>query len=219
MQPLQVAQSYTATIPADTGVGMDSATLSHAIEPFYSTKGVGKGTGLGLSMVHGLAGQSGGFLQLDSAEGYGTTATLWLPAADPEALAAPDKLEEWSQGQTGLNILLVDDEALVRQGTGAILHDLGHNVLEVDAGGDALGVLRSQPVDILVTDYLMPGMSGLELARSARKLRRDLPVLMITGFADLVDDSASDVSRLSKPFHVRELAQAIEREMNRPAGQ
>ncbi|MAF29889.1 MAG: hybrid sensor histidine kinase/response regulator [Croceicoccus sp.] len=210
---------YVLVEVTDTGVGMDAATLSHAIEPFYSTKGVGKGTGLGLSMVHGLAGQSGGFLQLDSAEGYGTTATLWLPAADPEALAAPDKLEEWSQGQTGLNILLVDDEALVRQGTGAILHDLGHNVLEVDAGGDALGVLRSQPVDILVTDYLMPGMSGLELARSARKLRRDLPVLMITGFADLVDDSASDVSRLSKPFHVRELAQAIEREMNRPAGQ
>lgn len=80
-------------------------------------------------------------------------------------------------------------------------------------------MLRSQPVDILVTDYLMPVMSGLKLARSARKLRRDLPVLMITGFADLADDSASDVSRLSKPFHVRELAQAIEREMNRPAGQ
>lgn len=119
---------YVLVEVTDTGVGMDAATLSHAIEPFYSTRGVGKGTGLGLSMVHGLAGQSGGFLQLDSAEGRGTTATLWLPAADPDALAAPDKLEEWSQGQTGLNILLVDDEALVRQGTGAILHDLGHNV-------------------------------------------------------------------------------------------
>jgi len=207
--------AYVLIEVSDNGSGMDEATLARAIEPFYSTKGVGKGTGLGLSMVHGLAAQSGGVLHMASTPGQGTTATLLLPAASPDAIGAPETREAWSQDRAGLTILLVDDEALVRQATLALLHDLGHQVVEADNGAAALDHLRLHPVDILITDYLMPGMSGLELAREARKSVPDLPVLMITGFADLADDTASDVSRLPKPFNIDELARSIESEIAR----
>jgi CheY-like chemotaxis protein len=212
-QPGLIPGPYALIRVADTGAGMDAATLARAVEPFYSTKGVGKGTGLGLSMVHGLAAQSGGALVLESAPGIGTTARLWLPAAIAEAVAPTIPSDDWQRNGQALKILLVDDEELVRTGTAEMLADMGHEIVQVSSGAAALGALRSQAFDILVTDYLMPSMSGLELAREARKLRRDLPVLMITGFADLADDRGLDVARLAKPFHMDELARAIELEM------
>lgn len=204
---------YVLIQVTDTGSGMDAETLARAVEPFYSTKGVGKGTGLGLSMVHGLAAQSGGALILRSSLGQGTTAKLWLPAAAAEAITSAAQQDDWQRGDRTLKILLVDDEELVRQGTAALLADLGHEVVEAGSGAVALGLLRSEAFDILVTDYLMPSMSGVELAREGRKIRRDLPVLMITGFADLTDDRATDVARLPKPFHLNELAMAIEHQV------
>ncbi|MBA2934441.1 response regulator [Sphingomonas sp. CGMCC 1.13654] len=204
---------YTLICVADTGSGMDAATLARAVEPFYSTKGVGKGTGLGLSMVHGLAAQSGGTLVLESEPGSGTTVKLWLPAASLEAVTASVPSEDWQSHGQKLRILLVDDEELVRAGTAEMLADMGHEIVQAGSGATALAVLRSRPFDILVTDYLMPSMSGLELAREARKLRSDLPVLLITGFADLADDRATDVARLAKPFQMDELARSIEAEV------
>jgi len=200
---------YVRIAVADNGAGMDAATLARAVEPFYSTKGVGKGTGLGLSMVHGLAAQSGGRLVLRSQPGQGTVAEILLPAASSEALSHVSPVEMPLLETGPLRILLVDDEDVVREGTAAMLEEMGHLVTQAVSGVQALGQIRSQPFDIVVTDYLMPSMSGLELAREARKVRADIPVLMITGFADLAEDTASDVLHLAKPFRTAEMARAI----------
>ena len=201
--------SYVRVAVTDSGAGMDAATLSRAVEPFYSTKGVGKGTGLGLSMVHGLAAQSGGQLTLHSEPGEGTTAEIWLPAATSAAVTHKPRFDPAMVEAPPMRILLVDDEDSVRASTAAMLEDMGHRVIPADNGQAALRAIRSQPFDIVVTDYLMPGMSGLELAAEARKVRADMPILMITGFADLAADTATHVIRLSKPFRAAELARAI----------
>jgi signal transduction histidine kinase/FixJ family two-component response regulator len=201
--------SYIRLSIADDGTGMDEATLKRAIEPFYSTKGVGKGTGLGLSMVHGLAAQSGGALRLSSVLGRGTTAELWLPVADRPARITVPMAEDTAGPGRPLKILLTDDEELVRIGTADMLRDLGHNVTHVGSGARAITLLRTEDFDLLVTDYLMPGMNGIELAREARQVRADLPVLLITGFADLADSAFADIVRLPKPFRRSNLARAI----------
>lgn len=200
---------YVRIAVADSGAGMDAETLARAVEPFYSTKGVGKGTGLGLSMVHGLAAQSGGRLTLNSKPGTGTVAEILLPAASSAALSHSSPVEMPLLETPPLRILLVDDEEIVREGTAAMLEDMGHFVKQAASGAQALRQIRSDPFDIVVTDYLMPAMSGLELAREARRVRADIPVLMITGFADLAEDTASDVRRLPKPFRTAEMARAI----------
>jgi len=193
----------------DSGAGMDADTLRRAIEPFYSTKGVGKGTGLGLSMVHGLAAQSGGALLLHSAPGAGTTAELWLPEADTPAEIAQPMAEQSLPETPPLTILLVDDEELVRCGTADMLADLGHCVTQATSGTAALSLLRTQGYDLLVTDYLMPAMNGLELVGEVRRLRPDLPALLITGFADLAEGATEHLVRLPKPFRQADLAQAV----------
>jgi PAS domain S-box-containing protein len=203
------AGRYVCFAIADTGAGMDEATLRRAVEPFYSTKGVGKGTGLGLSMVHGLAAQSGGALLLTSEVGVGTTAELWLPVADGPVVAALVAAEDPTVEMASLRILLVDDEELVRAGTADMLADMGHAVVQAASGAQALGLLGGGGFDLLVSDYLMPGMTGIELATEARRIAPDLPVLLITGFADMPAGDGGDVSRLPKPFRRRELARAL----------
>lgn len=193
----------------DTGTGMDAATLKRAIEPFYSTKGIGKGTGLGLSMVHGLAAQSGGALHLSSTPGFGTTAELWLPIADQPARPSQLPADESVEASRPLEILLIDDEELVRIGTADMLADLGHQVTHVASGPHALSRLRSQRFDLLITDYLMPGMNGIEVAREARQLRPEMPVLLITGFADLATEVVPEITRLAKPFRRSDLSRTI----------
>ena len=191
----------------DTGVGMDAMTVKRAIDPFFTTKGVGRGTGLGLSSVHGLAAQSGGDFALDSQPGRGTTATLWLPVSgdvlsDPDH-AANDAVIPRAAGET---VLLVDDEDLVRGGTADMLADAGYTVVSVGSGFEALQKIHTGLVfDALVTDYAMPGMTGAELAREIRRLRPDTPTLMITGFATLTDREAGGLPRLAKPFRQAEL--------------
>ena len=201
--------SYVCLDIADTGIGMDDETLKRAIEPFYSTKGIGKGTGLGLSMVHGLAAQSGGALRLASTVGKGTIASLWLPVADQPAAKIVATADEPVKVDYSLKVLLADDEELVRVGTADMLADLGHRVVHVSSGAQAIAKLRKEAFDLLVTDFLMPGMSGMELAREARDLHPQLPVLLITGFADLAGSATIDVNRLAKPFRHNDLARAI----------
>jgi CheY-like chemotaxis protein/two-component sensor histidine kinase len=199
---------YISLSVADTGAGMDEATLAKAVDPFFSTKGVGKGTGLGLSMVHGLASQLGGGLLLSSRLGFGTVAELWLPVAeesahDPEAAAAGSPV-----AATG-TVLLVDDEELVRMSTATMLSDLGFRVLEAASGEEAMRMIREGVrADVLVTDHLMPGMTGTELARAVRGMRPGVRVLIISGYAEL-DGIAPDLPRLTKPFHFAELAQHL----------
>ncbi|MBW8910326.1 MAG: response regulator [Sphingomonas sp.] len=203
--------NYIRLLIADSGEGMDEATLKRAIEPFYSTKGIGKGTGLGLSMVHGLAAQSGGALLLDSVRGKGTTAELWLPVAGAVAApfqAAPD---DSVPSIEPLSILLVDDEEIVRLGTADMLIDMGHAVTEVPSGADAMAMLRRRSFDLLITDYLMPGMNGADLAAEAHKTLPELPILLVTGFADFAEGAAQNFARLAKPFRQIELARMLSR--------
>jgi PAS domain S-box-containing protein len=201
---------YVRLSVADTGVGMDQATLQRAIEPFFSTKGIGKGTGLGLSMVHGLASQLGGTLLIHSQLGVGTNVEFWLPAsAQAVESAAPIELTQASGKPKG-TALLVDDEELVRASTADMLAELGHTVVEADSAEAALRLIEQglRP-DLLVTDHLMPGMTGTELARSLRMRLPDTAVLVVSGYAD-ADGIAPDLPRLTKPFGSAELAAALE---------
>jgi CheY-like chemotaxis protein len=195
----------------DTGVGMDASTLKRAVEPFFSTKGLGKGTGLGLSMVHGLAAQSGGALMLSSTPGVGTQAQLWLPIAGEEAAASEQMPVETVLAARPATVLLIDDEELVRVGTAEMLMDLGYSVIQAGSGVEALAVLRAREadIDLLVTDYLMPGMSGADVAREARRLRPELPTLLMTGYTNLVQGPGAELPRLAKPFRQVELAKRL----------
>jgi PAS domain S-box-containing protein len=207
---------YVALSVSDTGCGMDEEVLRHAQEPFFTTKGVGKGTGLGLSMVHGLAEQSGGKLVLKSCPGEGTTADIWLPVAEETAL--PDLRTEAPppvlRASRRLSVLVVDDDLLVLENTAAMLDDLGHTVIEARSGEEALALLqRTRSVDLVVTDYAMPGMTGLQLASAITAERPGTVVLLSTGYAELPSEARSGLPRLAKPFDQAALAKAIEAAM------
>jgi signal transduction histidine kinase len=195
----------------DTGCGMDEATLRRAAEPFFTTKDRGRGTGLGLSMVDGLVGQSGGAMRIGSRPGFGTTVELWLPAspageADREHPAAPSIAGETRT----LRVLVVDDDPIVRASTVAMIEDLGHRALEAASAADALEVLRAAPqVDAVITDYAMPGVTGTALAAKLGQIRPGLPVIIATGYADMVPQ-ASTLPRLDKPYRQKELAALLE---------
>ncbi len=204
---------YACLSVTDTGMGMDETTLAHAVEPFFTTKGVGKGTGLGLPMVHGLAEQSGGRLRIDSRPGEGTTAEMWLPAAIGQGGAperALDRAAKVEAHPSRLKILAVDDDALVLMNTSAMLEDLGHVVLEAHSGAQALQILKREPsIDLLVTDQAMPGMTGLQLAEIAQGLRPEMAVILATGYAELPPGADPALGRLAKPFTQAELAEAV----------
>lgn len=191
---------------------MDTETLAKAVEPFFSTKDVGKGTGLGLSMVFGLAQQSGGALRLESAPSEGTTARLWLPIANEAPAPSEVTTAPVTQSSARARILFVDDDVLIADSTVALLEDLGHEVIEVHSAEAALRLLdEGLPADLLITDHAMPGMTGAELAREARRQRPELPILLATGFAELKGTDATEVSRLAKPYTQAELASEIAR--------
>lgn len=205
---------YVRLTVSDTGQGMDPKTLSRATEPFFTTKEVGKGTGLGLSMIHGLVLQLNGALRLSSAAGRGTQAELWLPVTS-QALSVPATAESELPGiepavTARATILLVDDDALISTSTAYLLEDMGHEVIEVNSGADALSVLeQGRNVDLLITDYAMPKMTGAQLARAARELRPGLPILIATGYADLPQGMSMDIPRLRKPYQQKQLIAEI----------
>jgi PAS domain S-box-containing protein len=200
---------YVRVSVADTGSGMDEATLARATEPFFSTKGVGKGTGLGLSMVHGLASQLGGALMINSKPGLGTNIELWLPQTEA-VVPEPSMVMHEAAPPSGCGTaLLVDDEELVRLSTADMLGDLGYQVVEAGSAEEALRVIESGAhLDVVVTDHLMPGMTGTDLARAVRDRRPELPVLIVSGYAE-VDGVAPDLPRLTKPFRKNELAASL----------
>lgn len=198
---------YIRLSVSDTGMGMDEATLTRAIEPFFSTKEQGRGTGLGLSMAHGLASQLGGALAISSKPGLGTRVELWLPTSEEtpgtprSAGAAPA-----SPARAG-HVLLVDDETLARETTAAMLADMGYMVSEAANGQDALLMIDSGlPIDLLITDHLMPGMTGAELARIFLTRRSGTPALIITGYAEALPP---EVPHLTKPFRLADLAESL----------
>ncbi|WP_267396121.1 MULTISPECIES: PAS domain-containing hybrid sensor histidine kinase/response regulator [unclassified Sphingomonas] len=212
------AGRYIRLVARDTGTGMDEATLARATEPFFSTKGVGKGTGLGLSMIHGLAAQSGGTLRLDSRLGAGTAVELWLPATDERARVADGVGAEPIPAQRAATVLLVDDEDIVRFATADMLRDIGYRVVEASSASQALIVLQgSSAIDLLVTDYLMPGMTGAALISEMRAAGIPMPALLITGYAARGEDVAADVPRLTKPFRQVDLAAKVHDLLHRTA--
>jgi PAS domain S-box-containing protein len=203
---------YVRLSITDTGHGMDAQTLRRATEPFFSTKGVGKGTGLGLSMIHGLAVQLNGTLRLTSAVGEGTRAELWLPAT---GLSVSERNAEprtpVGQPTRRATILVVDDDALIAMSTVDMLEDLGHKAIEANSGERALDILQDdRPIDLLMTDYSMPRMNGTQLARAARELRPELPILLATGYAELPSGSDVDLPRIGKPYHQDQRAAAVD---------
>ncbi len=204
---------YVTVSVADTGIGIPAQDLQQIFEPFFTTKEVGKGTGLGLSMVYGFAQQSGGGIFAQSTPGTGTSFELWLPKADSLEPAVEPKPEENPTVDAAMSILLVDDHPAVRASTHAILDELGHTTVSASSAEDAISMLRNSkaPVDLLITDYAMPTMSGLELINNVRKWQADLPAIIITGYADQTDLDArpDDVAILSKPFDDKSLQRAI----------
>jgi PAS domain S-box-containing protein len=199
---------YLRLSVADTGLGMDEHTLSRAVEPFFSTKGIGKGTGLGLSMVHGLASQLGGALAIQSEPGLGTNVELWLPQSATAAETGRRDAVAWSPAAFG-TALLVDDEELVRMSTAHMLLELGYDVAEAESGEEALRMLdENRSIDLLVTDHLMPGMNGTDLIRRIKEERPDLRVLLVSGYAE-TEGLNADIPRLSKPFRKDELAACL----------
>jgi PAS domain S-box-containing protein len=209
---------YVALSVIDNGTGMDADTLARAMEPFFTTKGVGKGTGLGLSMVHGLAQQSGGRLILESQPGHGTTAALWLPAAGAvEADAPVAAAEAEAQVHTRpLTVLAVDDDSLVLMNTVDLLEDLGHRVFEAHSGEEALAVFRREPgIDLVITDQAMPQMTGVQFAEIALAERPGVPVILATGYGELPPGADPAIRKLGKPFRQAELARAVAEAMAR----
>ena len=203
------AGRYVRITVSDTGIGMDQHTLLHAIEPFFSTKGIGRGTGLGLSMVHGLASQLGGALSISSKVGLGTTIELMLPASDAATpiIEAPNAPLAIPKGEG--TVLLVDDEEHVRQTTADMLAEFGYQVIEAESGEAAIEMLDRRRVDLIVTDHLMGGMTGMALIDHVRKTSPEMPVLVISGYADAAG-IAADVPRLTKPFRSAELATMLD---------
>ncbi|MBV9899779.1 MAG: response regulator [Alphaproteobacteria bacterium] len=201
---------YVRVSVIDAGCGMDAETLARAVEPFYSTKETGRGTGLGLSMVHGLAAQLGGGFTLSSEPGRGTRADLYLPISDDvEPRAATRAARPASLPGRPLSILLVDDEEIVRVGTGEMIRDLGHSVVEARGGAEALALLREgMRPDVVITDYKMPRMDGSELARRIHESYPSMPLLLITGYTGRTEE-LPHLPRLAKPFGQAEIASAL----------
>jgi len=209
--PGLAAGDYICVSERDDGCGMDEATLARAAEPFFTTKNPGAGTGLGLSMVDGLVAQSGGAMRIRSQRDCGTTIELWLPVWQG-ADAAPIDLRPQRQTsqRDGLQVLVVEDDEMVAAGTLAMIEDLGHTAIGAASALAALDILEvKREIDIVVTDHAMPGMNGTELAHRIRASRPDLPVILVTGYADLPNGSDPSLPRLNKPYRQRELAELI----------
>ncbi|OWJ77837.1 response regulator [Haematobacter missouriensis] len=210
---------YVALSVSDTGTGMTEEIAAHAFEPFYTTKPMGQGTGLGLSMVYGFAGQSGGGLGFETAPGRGTTITIYLPRRDMAPGQVMDAgtplMAEAAAGSTAGTILVVDDEPLIRMMTTERLEDEGYIVLEAANGAKAMQILDSdRPIDLLVTDVGLPGgMNGRQVADAARRVRPELPVLFITGYAEQAVLHHGDLERgmqiLTKPFDMEQLNRRV----------
>jgi PAS domain S-box-containing protein len=200
----------------DTGHGMSEDVRRHAFEPFFTTKGPGRGTGLGLSICRGIAEQAGGHITVSSVPGQGTAVHLYLPwvAAEPAPPPAPAPAATSRALRAGAKVvLLVEDETDVRQIVAEILRRAGHTVHAADGLAAAEGVLDGlgRPIDVLITDLVLPGGSGLEVARRVRARQPDVPVLYMSGYSETVFAGGQQVEHLlQKPFTSRTLLSALD---------
>lgn len=214
---------YVVITVADEGAGMDAELIEHAMEPFYTTKPEGQGTGLGLPMAHGLARQCGGALVLDSEPGRGTRAGIYLPAAVSEPLHAEvePSTAPVAERASSSCVLLVEDEATVRRLASRILRGAGYTVVEAENGEDALRRAETliESLDVVVSDVVMPVLSGTVLVRTLRSERPELPVVLMSGYANDAEGSPipDDVVFLLKPFGPDRLCEAVDRALRTKA--
>jgi CheY-like chemotaxis protein len=203
--------NYGVISVADTGTGIPQNLLSKIFDPFFTTKPIGKGTGLGLSQVFGIARQSGGTVQIESDEGAGACFTIWLPlaAAVSASDTAPVNVPAAQRGQG--RILVIDDDAGVRRFIVECLEMLGYQVSQAASGQEGLASLGADEPDLLIVDYAMPGMNGVEVVQAARERAPTLPIILATGYADMdaVDKAIGLGSLLRKPFRIDDLQQAV----------
>ena len=209
---------YVGISVTDTGSGIPADILGKVFDPFFTTKDVGHGSGLGLSQVLGVAQQLGGGVRIETEPGLGTAVTVFLPRAEA-VVADPARRGRTARRRNGhpadhpvSGILLVDDDPDVRAVAAAMLREAGHTVVEAGSGGAALERLgeNAPPIDLLIADLAMPGMNGFELARAARQERPDLPVLFVTGFADMArSEESRHETVLQKPFRAEELTAKV----------
>ncbi len=216
------AGRYVCLSVTDTGAGMKPETVGRAFEPFFTTKPIGQGTGLGLSMIYGFARQSGGYAQIYSELGKGTTVKLYLPqyrgdSAEPEEpLPEPGEAHGASAQES---VLVVEDEDVVRELIVAVLNDLGYQTLEAVDGPSGLAVLQGpQRIDLLVTDVGLPGLNGRQLADAVRLSRPAMKVLFMTGYAENATMAAGflepGMAMITKPFAIEAMAAKIREILN-----
>ncbi|MFM0738867.1 response regulator [Paraburkholderia xenovorans] len=202
---------YVVLEVADTGSGIAPNVVSRVFDPFFTTKPIGKGTGLGLSQVYGIARQAGGTARLFSEEGVGTTVEIWLPLRQ-RAVQQTETVSDVEQNAVGeKRVLVVEDDNEVRAMLVECLKMLGYTVTEAADGRTGLNRLKADNPDLLMVDFAMPGMNGIDVIAEARKMREDLPVILATGYAD-VDISGLAVKRctiLRKPFQLDDLARTV----------
>ncbi len=209
---------YLRLSVSDTGTGMSAATLARASEPFFTTKPVGQGTGLGLATARGFAHQSGGGFLIESVQGRGTTVTMWFPEASERAATADPSLPESTAPAlpVAFRVLVVDDDAMVRAVLVDQMEDEGYRVAQAGDGLEALAQLDAgAAVDLLISDFAMPGMNGLTLIQEARRRRPELPVLLLTGYADasvrlaVENAQTGNMALLCKPVSSIALAERV----------
>jgi signal transduction histidine kinase len=201
------AGHYARITFTDTGVGMTDDVRKKAVEPFFTTKDVKQASGLGLSMVHGLVEQSGGTLRLESTHGKGTRVDIWLPIAS--GLTEEIKGHAEPKPNRTAKILVVDDEDVMRAATSAMLREMGHNIEEASSGPEALTILRrDKSFEAVVSDHMMPGMTGLALANEIWDFNAQFPVLLLSGHAHMSTIPAN-VPKLIKPFRRNDLIIAL----------
>ncbi|HEX8301941.1 GAF domain-containing protein [Sphingomonas sp.] len=202
------AQGMICVSIRDEGMGMPQRVIERAFEPFFTTKEVGKGTGLGLSQIHGFAAQAGGRVEIESREGEGTTIHIFLPATEE---AAPPQLDERPIARLprGTRVLLVEDNQQVREFACELLADLGCLVAPAQGASEALSLLETETVDLVLTDVVMPGITGVELARILRERMPGLPVLLATGYSEEILKNEHDFTVLPKPYDAQSLMEAM----------
>jgi two-component system, cell cycle sensor histidine kinase and response regulator CckA len=216
--PNQPPGDYVMLVVSDNGIGMDAETKAHIFEPFFTTKGVGKGTGLGLATVYGIVKQSSGFVWAYSEKGFGSAFKIYLPRvrAAPAALAEPPSRRSVAEPVGGSEtVLLAEDEDAVRGLTRRLLERIGYRVLEARDGRSAIAVLsdHSEPIDVLLSDLVMPDVSGTDLANEVRAVRPDVKVLFMSGYTEdavVRHGLGRDLGHfLQKPFSAEALARKL----------
>jgi len=204
---------YAVLTVKDNGIGMDEPVRARMFEPFFTTKPVGKGTGLGLATVYGLVRQSCGAIAVESRPGAGTTFRIYLPRVGAsENAAEADSMAELTRGES--TILVVEDDPAVRAFTTTVLRDAGHKLLEAANGDEALEIAQRHrgPIHLLLSDMVMPGLSGMELAAGLRSVRPDCRVLLVSGYSEtLTGENAihESIQYLQKPFSPEQLSRTV----------